>query len=120
MSKHSEGPWRVLPLDGKYYGTQVEVGDGLITVWTPNHYACPFASSREIALGWQPEDGHDHIEDVQSYANACLIAAAPDLLAALTDVIGWVPMGEAWHTDEADRAVKRAREAIAKANGSDA
>lgn len=49
--------------------------------------------------------------------DARLIAAAPELLAALTDVIGWIPMGEAWHTDAAEQAVKRAREAIDKAAG---
>ena len=49
--------------------------------------------------------------------NANLIAAAPDLLAALTDVIGWVPGGIAFHTNAAFAAVERARAAIAKATG---
>jgi hypothetical protein len=52
-------------------------------------------------------------------ANARLIAAAPDLLEALRDVIGWVPGGaaEMWHTDAPTKAVERARAAIAKAEG---
>ena len=87
MSKHTPGVWRIRPLRGKYYGTEIEVGDGLITVWTPNHYASPFASEREIAQGWEPEHGHDHVEDVQSYANAQLVAAAPSLLANIRELV---------------------------------
>lgn len=49
-------------------------------------------------------------------ANARLIAAAPELLEALRDVIGWVP-GAIWHTGEPTESVNRARAAIAKATG---
>lgn len=71
---------RVLPLDGKYYGTKIEVatkdGNDEIKVWCPDHFARPFASEREIANGWTPEDGHDHVEDAQSYKIATVIAEA--------------------------------------------
>lgn len=44
-------------------------------------------------------------------------AAAPDLLAALEEVIRWVPGQKSWHTDGAAKAVERARAAIKKAKG---
>ena len=73
----------VLPLDGKYYGTRIQVSNpgcpsdkDEVVVWCPDHFATPFASSREIANGWTPKDGHDHVEDAQSYKIACIIAEA--------------------------------------------
>lgn len=86
MSKHTPGPWNILPLEGKYYGAEIEIGEYSIKVWTPDYLASPFASVREIANGWEPENGHDHVEDVRSYANACLISAAPELLAVLEEL----------------------------------
>lgn len=53
----------------------------------------------------------------EALKNAHLFAAAPDLLAALQDVIGWVPGASAWHTDAPLKSVERARAAIAKATG---
>lgn len=50
-------------------------------------------------------------------ADARLIAAAPELLAALRDVIGWVPGAVAWHTVAPLKAVEQARMAIFKATG---
>ena len=50
-----------------------------------------------------------------SRRDARLLTAAPDLLAALQDVIGWVSGREHWHTDEPEKSVDRARAAIAKA-----
>jgi hypothetical protein len=49
--------------------------------------------------------------------DSALIAAAPELLAALKDVIGWVPGSSAFFTDGSSAAVERARAAIAKAEG---
>lgn len=57
--------------------------------------------------------------DEPQRANARLIAAAPDLLVALQDVIGWIPGATAWHTDEPMKAVERARAAITLATGSE-
>lgn len=66
--------WTVGELKGKYYGTKVQFdGDTVFTIWYPDHFAEPFASEREIAKGWTPDDGHDHIEDQQSYNTAKLI-----------------------------------------------
>lgn len=59
---------KLLPLtDRKYYGTVVELNDGQeIEIWASDHFAKPFGSTREIARGWVPEDGHDHVEDQRS------------------------------------------------------
>lgn len=60
--------WSVGELKGKYYGTKVLYEGGeVFTIWEPDHFATPFASEREILDGWTPEDGHDHVEDQQSY-----------------------------------------------------
>lgn len=58
------------------------------------------------------------IAGCMSLADARLIAAAPRLLEALRDLIGWVPGPEHWHTDACPKAVDRAVAAIAKAIGS--
>lgn len=73
----------ILPLEGKYYGTRVKVKSPTceretdeIKIWFPDHFAKPFASERELKNGWTPEDGHDHVEDQQSYKIAQIICAA--------------------------------------------
>ena len=90
MSAHTPGPWVV----GRTLadGTACIVGDG-------DSVVCTF-------------DGRSHPE-----ADAALIASAPDLLAALKDVVGWVPGSSAFFTDGSSAAVERARAAIAKAEG---
>lgn len=70
---------KILPLTGKYYGTMIELESSeehIINVWCPDHFAKPFASTREIERGWDPKDGHDHIEDVQSFRLAQIICKA--------------------------------------------
>lgn len=74
---------RILPLDDVYYGTKVEFeagdtmnGPHIIEVWADDHFAKPFASEREIAKGWTPERGHDHVESVLSYEIANIICEA--------------------------------------------
>ena len=71
----------ILPLRSKYYGTKVELTangeEHEITVWVPDHFARPFASEREMAAGYDTEEGsHDHVEDVQSLRIAQIIAKA--------------------------------------------
>lgn len=66
--------WSIKPLLGKYYGTEICFdGEVVFKIWKPNYFAKPFASSREIELGWLPEDGCDHTEDQQSYMLAQVI-----------------------------------------------
>lgn len=77
----TKGEWSISPLEGKYYGSRVNLPDGdVIVVWTPDHFASPFASEREIANGWEPQDGHDHVEDRASYANSRLLVEAANTL----------------------------------------
>lgn len=116
-ANHTPGPWNIMPLRGKYYGTEISLGENHITVWTPNHCAEPFASVREIENGWMPEDGQDHVEDVESYSNALLISAAPDLLAALRELLTYFNEDLASIMNDELLAVLAARTAIAKALG---
>jgi hypothetical protein len=67
-----------------------------------------------------PEDfGQDGRSDKEACANARLIAAAPDMLAALEKLVQQVESGYFDHvaTDHPNSAVIAARAAIAKATG---
>lgn len=112
MSKFTKGPWQVLPeeADKDYIRIRGTVWGGrykVANVPTPVYEGVP---QREL-------------EETQ--ANAALIAAAPELLAALEAVIEWYDM-EADHSIEPDFYKRMAscqvsedmaREAIAKAKG---
>lgn len=83
---YTPGPWELLPLQGKYYGSTVRIGEGEVRVWQPlgTKYA---PSIREIENGWTPEYGFDHVETQESFATALLISKAPALLAQLSDLV---------------------------------
>jgi hypothetical protein len=94
-------------LRGKYYETEVKVGDTIVCVHSPSSDL--EVSEREKAEGWEPEHGWDHVERQSAYANARLIAAAPELLEALKGLCEvHVPGVGRWDA---------ARAAIAKAEG---
>jgi len=100
MSAHTPGPWLISYKHED--GTKIAIDD---------------------AHGIDGERNYDlvtveHGDPDELLANAHLVAAAPELLKALQDVIGWVPGGSAWHTDAAAKSVERARAVIAKATGS--
>jgi len=81
--KHTPGPWRV------------------------NHRCVEDEARNAIASVYRNVDGTGH-----NKANARLIAAAPDLLAACEAILsGW------GHQDGVSRAVEKARAARAKARG---
>jgi hypothetical protein len=83
-AKHTPGPWSVNSM------TRIEAaGFGLI------------ASIR------------GGLDDNTTHANARLVAAAPEMLAALELFLTWIPLGEEWHYERS-----RIQAAIAKAKGS--
>lgn len=85
MSKHTPGPWNVV--EGRTQGS-VEI----------------FADQKAIAECWRRNDAPTEI------ANARLIAAAPDLLEALREM---VVKAYEWHPSHTEKA----RAVIAKAEG---
>lgn len=88
----------VLPLDGKYYGTEVSVGHAYFTIW--DHSVDSPPSRRELAAYGVTEDWDSvpddtkydiicdsHYESTRDFELACLVAAAPELRAALQDIM---------------------------------
>ena len=96
QTNHTPGPWTVDP-NGSYINYHNEVvGTSFFLI-------------------------HERFVDEfkkEQAANMALIAAAPDLLEALINIISWVPGREKWHTDAPIDAVEKARAAIAKATNS--
>jgi hypothetical protein len=94
MSKHTPGPWKIITSWNDY---MVEGPNGEEIIWQDGNYDTPTIS----------------LED------ACLIAAAPDLLMALNQVMSWIDnwspefvYDEEWPADR-----DKVRAAIAKATG---
>lgn len=94
MNKHTPGPWKI------------------VDAW--NDHMVEGQNGEEII--WQ--DG-PHDTPTINKANACLIAAAPDLLEALYAMLSYTAdLNANQGFDEYDHAaVKNARAAIAKAKG---
>jgi len=89
MSTHTPGPWRIAP-HSKW----------LLKIETADRVICDgFSGSHE------------------DYANARLIAAAPDLLAALARLVESPGVNEDMLSPETIAAADAARAAIAKAQG---
>lgn len=95
MSAHTPGPWRVDAITNSL-GT-IETADGV-----------------SIGQAFQVRPHRDDLHSIERKANARLMAAAPDLLAALEEAIEYIPAR--------DRSVliAKARAAIAKATGESA
>jgi hypothetical protein len=96
MSKHTPGPWTIVK-DG--FGRQLKSGSGISLMGDEQFYP------------WAPDEEADWL----------LIAAAPELLEALKDMLaGWRYIRET-HGDLYgvgwDRAQQKAEAAIAKAEG---
>jgi hypothetical protein len=67
----------ILPLTGKYYGTEFELKDGAtINVWVGGGLKNWTVSEREIEQGWNEDCGYDHVESTRDYEIAQIIAKA--------------------------------------------
>ena len=79
-----------------------------------------YAGESRVAQTWS--DTHDGLPTPTMEADARLIAAAPDLLAALKSALEWLRAARAdepddWDTSDLDAAIKMGRSAVAKAKG---
>lgn len=93
MAKHTPGPWT------RKFGQDVYQGSG------------PFDALRLIATGTPTNGSPDEL--AEAFANARLIAAAPELLEALDELLAAAENFER----PSDKAIASARAAIAKAEG---
>ena len=86
---------------------------------TPGPWAIYVNAPSDIVIRKMSKDGYElcSIARVSSgYANARLIAAAPELLEALTDCVEHMH----WTQPQGEAALKKAKAVIAKATGSEA
>ena len=97
-AKHTPGPWYSGPwIDRKKaIADSPKIQEGKLS-----------AGTNLIATIWPISSGNHH------EANASLIVAAPDLLAALENLLR--PIKEGWKVDDMDVRIKEAQEAITKA-----
>lgn len=103
MSKHAPGPWSL--------GSPEVAGKGL---FVPVHAEL----HGELAtVVWRMEDDtFDEVPSLGCEANAKLIAAAPELLESLTNLVGLAKLGAA-RLDKYHAALATAEAVIAKARG---
>ena len=97
MPKHTQGPWR---LNGYQVERDIGIARTIATV----------APRRQIGTDYAAPDADT------AMANARLIAAAPDLMAALQG-LAWAVSGIEYVETEYAEQVAQARAAIAKAQG---
>lgn len=100
MTKHTPGPWeykggKVLSRTSPHAGLVAHIYEKGNLLWDKNNIE---------PVGWS--------DTAQRDANAHLIAAAPDLLAALKGLMAWCA-GDVLNVPE----VNAARDAVAKAEG---
>ena len=93
---HTPGPWTVDPKT--------------LAVYAPDRHG--HASAVRVA-----ECGRTLLPTAEIAANAALVAAAPDLLAALQALVGEADLGEIDNEDNARLLLDWARAAIARATG---
>lgn len=89
--KHTKGPWQ-------RSGVRVKLGHEDCLQVGPDGFAIAF-----LPIGNRPN------EQAGAIADACLIAAAPELLEALQECV------KAWHEEDRVKAWEKARAAITKA-----
>ena len=105
MNKHTAGTWRAV---GKGTGSKVAGEDGRIMVLHPD-------GQRIIACCSTGYSSKETISEEERAANAKLIAAAPELLNALINLMPLVDREDV--SDEWFQEFRAAQEAINKATG---
>lgn len=85
--KHTPAPWKVID-NGTFFDIKAD---------------CDYSSLADVCGSLCIHDNNKHTEDGVAYANACLIAAAPELLEALIEIRKLVA-----HHDKADLAISKA------------
>lgn len=102
-TKHTPGPWEV------FSNSFIEAG-----VRAANN---PYGTDFEFRIAEVSGDWRDEPKGGAAAANARLIAAAPELLEALTAMVDAHDRWLGSDRPDAKEAMKRARAAIAKAEG---
>lgn len=118
MSKHIPGPWEI-GAETYFHGERSDNGkSGRSLPLLPIKHSDDRPFGREIALVWYSlrDQGEAAATDL---ANARLIAAAPDLLDGLKDLLRHAcrPDDDGPYDDAFDEARTKCRAAIAKAEG---
>lgn len=107
MSKHTPGPWQAIGTD------PAEGGDWFWIKAQPHSALRGFSKEIGVVNGGQ--------NDPEQQANARLIAAAPDLLKALTEIVSQIDQGDSsGKVFSRDHCITSARAAIAQATGENA
>jgi dTDP-4-dehydrorhamnose reductase len=107
--KHTPGPWEVTQRSAGEWGSAGQWG-------VAAHYLDRGGQRRRIAMCGSPRTYSNPELDAEDRANARLIAAAPDLLAALRAMVA-LDECEAHFEEAYERILPEARAAIAKATG---
>lgn len=86
---------------------------------TPGPWSAHAVSAEGEFAEWdiRPHVAHVFRVDIEGAANARLIAAAPELLRSLVDMLEWLDDGNRVLSDACKADVDKARAAIAKAKG---
>ena len=103
MSKHTKGPWAVVE------------HDHAICIQTESPSKTKYGASRYAAIGGFDRNDRAQLEEAR--ANARLIAAAPELLDALEQMVSVFLDTEGRHGESENDAMDAANAAITKATG---
>jgi len=115
---HTQGPWRII---WNYRSNTAEIetvrqDDGYRHLTNDLPMCCSRDNLSDLVMLTDPEDNRQYRYSGEAVANARLIAAAPELLDALMEILSFPPP----LTDEKRKyaeVFKRAKAAIAKAQG---
>ena len=117
---HTQGPWHITDGDTDYEAFGIYADHTALTNGVP-----------ASLIGWVAANGWDEDRDNaiildEDRANATLIAAAPELLAALKDVVRWAtingagtgkPVEQFWHAwDHAKATIAKATQQEERTN----